>query len=158
MMGMDVYGRKPKNGDGEYFRANVWGWRPIHALCVHAIDKFQLGFNTDYLGSNDGRGLRSQGQCDKLADALDKIVSDLENNLMDTEMSQYFKIFDHPQYGKGIEMSAPGGMMCDDQGRFISPDEAKKNNIKTHSPYSIEISYLREWIKFLRNCGGFEIC
>ena len=33
-MGMDVYGKNPSNGDGEYFRANVWSWRPIYSLTV----------------------------------------------------------------------------------------------------------------------------
>ena len=28
-MGMDVYGTKPKNETGEYFRANVWYWHPL---------------------------------------------------------------------------------------------------------------------------------
>jgi hypothetical protein len=31
-MGMDVYGRNPTSEAGKYFRANVWSWRPIHAL------------------------------------------------------------------------------------------------------------------------------
>ena len=35
-MGMDVIGRKPKNKTGEYFRANVWSYRPIHFLCMKA--------------------------------------------------------------------------------------------------------------------------
>ena len=28
-MGMDVYGRKPKNKTGEYFRANIWSWKTM---------------------------------------------------------------------------------------------------------------------------------
>ena len=28
-MGMDVYGENPKNEKGEYFRNNVWWWRPL---------------------------------------------------------------------------------------------------------------------------------
>ncbi|QOR55575.1 MAG: hypothetical protein UMS36scaffold28_65 [Phage 59_13] len=28
-MGMDVYGVKPKSKQGEYFRNNVWSWRPL---------------------------------------------------------------------------------------------------------------------------------
>jgi hypothetical protein len=28
-MGMDVYGEKPSNPKGEYFRNNVWYWRPL---------------------------------------------------------------------------------------------------------------------------------
>lgn len=28
-MGMDLYGKKPLNPVGEYFRNNVWWWRPL---------------------------------------------------------------------------------------------------------------------------------
>ena len=36
-MGMDVYGRDPDSPAGKYFRANVWSWRPIHALIIAAM-------------------------------------------------------------------------------------------------------------------------
>lgn len=158
-MGMDVYGRRPKNKDGEYFRANVWSWRPIHMICLHAIDKNGLGFNTDYWGSNDGKGLTGQRQCNQLADAVEKIVQDIENNTMDSEMSEFFTIRDHEEYGRGVEMNTGNDrMLVDDQGRFVTADEAKKNNVKTHSPYSTNVEHLKEWVKFLRNCGGFKIC
>ena len=28
-MGMDVYGERPRTNKGEYFRNNVWWWRPL---------------------------------------------------------------------------------------------------------------------------------
>jgi hypothetical protein len=31
-MSLDVYGKRPSSKTGEYFRANVWSWRPIHDL------------------------------------------------------------------------------------------------------------------------------
>ena len=36
---MDICGRKPKNKIGEYFRANVWSYRPIYWLCSIASMK-----------------------------------------------------------------------------------------------------------------------
>lgn len=68
-MGMDVYGLKPSSKRGEYFRANVWSWRPIHALCevVHGGDLPGWGYN-------DGAGFRTQAECDALADALAKYL------------------------------------------------------------------------------------
>ena len=43
-MGMDVYGRKPKNETGEYFRRNVWGWHPLWEYCCEANPEItQLG-------------------------------------------------------------------------------------------------------------------
>lgn len=38
-MGMDVYGRKPLCEEGEYFRNNVWWWRPLWVyVCSVARD------------------------------------------------------------------------------------------------------------------------
>ena len=37
-MGMDVYGKEPKNETGEYFRSNVWWWRRLWDF-VCDIDK-----------------------------------------------------------------------------------------------------------------------
>ena len=39
-MGMDVYGRNPDSQAGKYFRANVWSWRPIHALVIDLCSDF----------------------------------------------------------------------------------------------------------------------
>jgi hypothetical protein len=42
-MGVDISGKKPKTEVGDYFAANWWGWRPIHALCETAIESKELG-------------------------------------------------------------------------------------------------------------------
>ena len=44
-MGMDVYGNKPRCSKGEYFRASVWSWRPIHGLIVETNQRFALGLD-----------------------------------------------------------------------------------------------------------------
>ena len=38
-MGMDVYGRAPEKEWGEYFRSNVWWWRPLWDYTTQ-IDRF----------------------------------------------------------------------------------------------------------------------
>jgi hypothetical protein len=54
-MGMDVYGKNPTAETGEYFRNNVWWWRPLwdYCLTVHGdlCEKVENGH------SNDGDGL-----------------------------------------------------------------------------------------------------
>lgn len=65
-MGMDVYGRDPSSKEGEYFRANVWSWRPIHMLCETVMKK-----RLDNWGYNDGHGLNNQKECTELADKLE---------------------------------------------------------------------------------------
>lgn len=56
-MGMDVYGKKPKNETGEYFRNNVWWWRPLWG---YIEDNFpEIASEVPYAHSNDGDGLNS---------------------------------------------------------------------------------------------------
>ena len=77
-MGMDVSGINPSTEVGEYFRANVWSWRPIYALMAIANERhFGLLVDEDTLRLmryNDGAGLRDQSSCNKMADALQEIL------------------------------------------------------------------------------------
>ena len=64
-MGMDVFGLAPAAREGEYFRANVWSWRPIHALCETVMHKRYPEW-----ALNSGAGLKTQAKCAVLADRL----------------------------------------------------------------------------------------
>ena len=64
---------------GDYFRSNWWGWRPIVMLCEFANDDYELGFDLIHWGSNDGAGLDNQEDCNKLADALEEIITTQTN-------------------------------------------------------------------------------
>jgi hypothetical protein len=66
-MGMDVFGRKPTAQAGEYFRANGWAWRPIHALIAELCPDL-LGEETLIsLGCNDGGRPEDQETCTEMA-------------------------------------------------------------------------------------------
>jgi hypothetical protein len=140
---MDVYGRSPRRRadgqvveEGEYFRANVWGWRPIHDLCNRAIEEAGLPFDTNGWAYNDGHGLATQEECDQLADALEAYLS--ENAPADGTFS--------------VDL----GMYHDGSGRLYSRAEAEGvPGLRT--AHSTSAERVREWIAFLRNCGGFEI-
>lgn len=72
-MGMDVYGRKPTAPEGEYFRRNVWGWRPLADMVTTLFP--ELTDKCRYWQSNDGDGLDARGS-QRLADAIDKALAD----------------------------------------------------------------------------------
>jgi hypothetical protein len=79
-MGMDIYGRNAKTPEGEYFRANVWSWRPLHVLCETVLkQKFPSW------GYNDGDGFETQKQCDKLANELEKYLKAFPNESISME-------------------------------------------------------------------------
>jgi hypothetical protein len=123
-MGMDVYGKNPKAEEGEYFRANVWCWRPLQSLCVKAGCSEAKKWS-----SNDGLGLNTQEECDVLANQIE----------------EYLKTNPEVQYS----LPLPEGTTGVDEHGFFGKG--------TLSPYSIEVSHVREFITFLRHCGGFEI-
>ena len=54
-MGMDVMGRNAKSVMGEYFRRNVWGWRP---LWIYVEDMHvDIASKVTNPQTNDGDGL-----------------------------------------------------------------------------------------------------
>jgi hypothetical protein len=128
-MGMDVYGRQPAGKEGEYFRANVWSWRPIHALMNQLCPEITVMYN---LGSNDGDGPDDQETCDQIADRIEEWMKD------------------HRE-GYAIEM---GPKVEKGTGRFV--DEGFEG--ETEPVYQTSDSHLQEWVKFLRACGGFKVC
>ena len=84
-MGVDISGRKPKTEAGDYFCSNWWGWRPILAISEAAMLNSKLDYDTSYWGSNDGKGLRTQKQCDKLADAIELLISNNYNEYLNED-------------------------------------------------------------------------
>jgi hypothetical protein len=67
-MGMDVYGIKATDKEGEYFRNNCWYWRPLWQFCEQVAPN--LCAKVKYGQSNDGDGLKNQKDCTALSDAL----------------------------------------------------------------------------------------
>lgn len=136
-MGMDVYGRQPTNKSGEYFRANIWSWRPIHELifqlCTDLIDEQTMML----LGSNDGAGPEDQATCTEMANRFDQWM-------------------EHNVDGLIVESD---NLRVKEDGTFVSKEELEENPyMPTSSAFSISDDHLKEWIEFLRHCGGFQVC
>ena len=44
------------------------------------------------------------------------------------------------------------------EGRFVSEEELADNpEMESLSPYEVEDEHLKEWVEFLRHCGGFSV-
>lgn len=59
-MGMDVYGKNPTAEHGEYFRNNVWFWRPLWSYVCGEFAEM-TGSDPDSGFYNDGYGLDADG-------------------------------------------------------------------------------------------------
>lgn len=147
------------NNPGVYFGSNWWTWRPIHAIADMAISLVGLPFDTSLWGENSGGGLKTQEECDQLADAID-LFMDLNNaNMHDMEDMFYLCL----------------GSWTTASGRFIPTEVTDKLNqdypigtIKYQGvvtedgtlafpSHCVPFYYVTNFVTFLRNCGGFEI-
>lgn len=90
-MGMDISGKGNKDA---YFRANVWSWRPLHALCEGV-----LGKRLEDWGYNDGAGLATQAECNELAEKIEA----------------YLKQFPKE------EIALESNLRVDEEGKFLLP-------------------------------------
>ena len=153
---MDLY---HINNPGVYFRSNWWGWRPIHIIAEMAIRLMNLPFDTSDWGSNDGGGLKTQEECDQLADAIDAFMTLNHANMYDDEDRFYLCL----------------GAWTNSSGAFIDKEiEAELNeqypictilyrgvvaaNGQLLFPaHSAPLYHVTNFVTFLRKCGGFEI-
>lgn len=173
-MGMDVYGKKPKNEIGEYFRNNVWWWRPLWG---YIEDNFpEIAAEVPNAHYNDGDGLNAvktkilanklrshinSGKVKEYELAYKKKIDSLP--LQDCEYCEqtgkrawaatHFAVQSLLEKNEFLEMN--------DQGEYILECNACRGTGKTehfmsHYPFAEE--NVISFCDFLENCGGFSIC
>ena len=160
-MGVDISGRKPKTEQGDYFCSNWWGWRPIVAISEAAMISSKLDYDTSYWGSNDGKGLRTQKQCDKLADAIELLISNNYNEYLAEDADRiYIVMGSWCEAGTGKFIGSEREHVLNQQfeyGDILYAPVVAEDGTMVESSYSTSLGRLKEWITFLRNCGGFKI-
>ena len=116
----------------------------------------------DHWGSNDGKGLRTQKQCDKLADALETMLSN------DSGYNEFMADdTDRIQIVMGSWCISGTGQFYSDENNELNeqyeygtilynPIVTKKGTI-VESAHSCSLAHIKRWINFLRACGGFKI-
>ncbi len=133
-MGMDVYGNKPANSKGEYFRSSIWGWPNI--ITVMAACGYDVPPSWH---QNEGEGLATQESCDQLADMMDGFLSE-KKDVMVPVCTEFGAEVNNVLRKTGQDMFA--GI------KKIEPEDIKPLNVE----------FVQEFITFLRACGGFRIC
>jgi hypothetical protein len=118
-----------------------------------------LNLNFENWGSNDGAGLETQKECDKLADGLERFTSKidwvddedwmgiftecwstLEGGFVDNHEEEIQKLNSQYEYGDVIRE-----VIMLPSGKVVEP---------AHKTYKCRID---TFINFLRECGGFSI-
>lgn len=171
-MGMDIYGVSPTEEVGEYFRRNVWGWRPLwnYVEDLHP----EIAQLVPYAHSNDGDGLTRMRSI-QLADLLDgDIESGRAQEYIDTRDRVIAEI---PM--ESCEFCEATGIRTDEVGvnagmpeRELDKETAEKvgrthgtcngcNGLGEREPfqrwYFLNLDDIKEFSAFVRASGGFEI-
>jgi hypothetical protein len=156
-MGMDVYGVTPKSSKGEYFRNNVWYWRPLWDYVESC--GLLTPEEAEYGHSNDGF-LIDASKAELIADVLD-------SRLRSGEVAEYAAKYKAELDALPLEECE----LCGGTGkRTDAIAEAnphlkercngcegggKKKNFATHYPFEVE--NVQEFAAFCRESGGFTI-
>ena len=153
-----------RDNPGIYFRANIWSWRPIHLAIVQANESLNLGIDDDTIegmGHNSGAGLKTQAECTDLAHALEILADGMEED----GVTQFGFAFGYWNYRDGsiivsekdteaLNNKYPYGKMLTDMPVKLATGDKTKDVWPAHVT---QVEHFREFIKFLRHCGGFEI-
>jgi hypothetical protein len=172
-MGMDVYGVKPKNEKGEYFRNNVWWWRPLADFICNNYGEIASGCESWH--SNDGDGLD--------AELSKSLALSLKEDLSNGTVEKYAKTYN--EWRSSLPREACDNCDCtgirnDKVGEEMGmPTKELKPEIqiltgRTHgwcnacdgvgtkeswlAVYPFDVDNVKEFAEFLENCGGFQIC
>jgi len=156
-MGMDVYGKNPTSEKGEYFRNNVWWWRPLWNYCC-LVDP-ELDQKVPYGHSNDGDGLDSEG-----AKELGiKLQAEIITGRALTYVEQYEKARqaipkedckycdENAERTWQQENGEPYTKICN-----ACSGTKKVDSWEVHYPMNLE--NIKEFSEFLLESGGFQIC
>lgn len=68
--------------------------------------------------------------------------------------TRFERWMEHHVSGHGLDSD----LRVTKDGAFVTEQESMENpDLETESPYQVEDEHLKEWIEFLRHCGGFEV-
>lgn len=172
-MGMDIIGQNPKNQTGEYFRNNIWWWRPLFLFCEAEYSSI-VGFDATNWQYNSGDGLDEEKSV-----LLAKLI---KNDLKSGRIKQYEQ--EYREYLASLQrvecyICNATGIRTDKVGIELGqPEKELKPEVKiltgrTHgwcnacdgvgstenplSSYPFDADNVREFAEFLEHCGGFSI-
>jgi hypothetical protein len=171
-MGMDVYGKNATSEKGEYFRNNIWWWRPLWDYCESIAPDLCESVSGH---SNDGDGL-DETDTAELARRLSDELSKGHTLAYQNKHNEYRASLPR----EDCEYCGATGIRTDEVGvtngmetKELSPElqvltgrthgtcngcngVGTRENWETSYPFSVE--NVAEFVDFLLDCGGFSIC
>lgn len=171
-MGMDVYGKAPKSEKGEYFRNNVWYWRPLWDYCNVVAEDLVAGVKGHY---NDGDGLDDAGALalaerlhEELATGRTFVYEAMYRSLIASqprERCTYCEGTGIRRDTVGQDMGMPERKLDEAVAAVVGREygwcngcqgEGEVDPIDANYPFDVE--NVKEFADFLMESGGFSIC
>jgi hypothetical protein len=150
-MGFDVYGKAPRSERGEYFRNNVWYWRP---LATYVLD------NVSIPEANETTWFYNNGE-EVSAETAEKIATTLRELLDSGEVARYAKRRDKELEAlpdEPCEFCKGTGARND---AFVNGKCNACSGKGTRRPwatnYPFEPDNVREFAEFCAESGGFSV-
>jgi hypothetical protein len=185
-MGMDVYGNKPADETGEYFRNNVWWWHPLADYCAEISP--DTASRCQGWHSNDGDGLDADDSL-ALANALQREIDSgrcevkvkvreaqlatlpneptLPNERCDScagtgslTMQQIKRIEEkRAAIESGCSLDELFGLLHKFRvGEKCNWCQGTGSRRAYARNYAFSVENVQNFVAFLRACGGFRIC
>ena len=140
-MGYDIYGKKPTAPEGEYYRSNIWYWPPFVAMCRRLAPRESKGCKG--WDVNEGHGLNT-------ADAL-RLANRLDELLADGTIAAYIEDTGEPPI---TVLQASALKLMKALTKATGGGEVKAPGLAAPAVTEEDV---REFIAFLKTCGGFNI-
>ena len=153
-MGFDIFGKKPMNETGNYFRNNVWGWRP---LWNYVFNNLEILSEEDYNEGqfNSGHEI-DQGKAQKIAAGL---MQKIESGEMEKFIEAYTKHLDELPEEICDFCDGSGLRNLEDSNDIVQCNgcqgTGKVKSFETN--YPMDVKNMKDFAEFSQNSGGFEI-
>lgn len=144
---------------GYYFRSNWWGWRPIVFLVDAACQMNGLKVDTSSWHYNDGTGPETQTECDQIADALENVINK-ESSPLKEDTDRIYVCMGSWCTSEGYSVENDIEEELNNQyvpGEVLTSSVIASNGQMVQSSHSSSLGHVKNFIKFLRNCGGFQV-
>lgn len=169
-MGMDVYGRNPKNEVGEYFRRNVWGWHPLWDYCLDMhqsiAGKVECGHSNegDGLGSVDATSLGKKlkldvesGVAQEYIDARNEALASLKKELCSCCQGDGKIVPKATLEELALVVSTNAQEVPDLKEKICHVCSGEGYTENWAKNYFLRLEDISEFAEFLVNSGGFNI-
>jgi hypothetical protein len=170
-MGMDVIGKNPASETGEYFRNNVWFWRPLWNYCLEVAPDLCAAVNGHY---NDGEGLDAD-DARTLGIRLQAEIDAGRTAAYEAEYNAYLASL--PRHDcewcggtgirtdeVGISLGQPTQALTADIAAIVGRTHGTCNGCRgegrrddSEMSYPFSVDNVREFALFLVDSGGFHI-